>query len=435
MRLWAAGVGLAGLLAGLYSPPDDRATLIVGGDTLGYLSPCGCTKPMSGGLRRRVAAIRSLGSEGTAVVVENGGLVSGTGRQDELKAETLAEALADAGVAAVHVTSRDAALGPAMLGSLQRLSKGTLLSSSLEPVEGFEASESVTKGPFLIGALDPDAARSARLLDTTARPFDAQAEALLAQAAELGKAAVLLYAGGLEEARTLARRHPGFRAVVYRSTATPPDQAEREGGTWLLSAGEKGKAVVAASWRNGGFVGYRVVPLGPEITDDPATARLYRAYLDRVGEEGLLKEMPRPNQGEYVGSEACFGCHAAEAAVWSGTKHASALRTLEKEGHDRDPDCVGCHVVALDAPTGFRSRRETPTMTDVGCESCHGPGKAHVARPLEARMPKVGANPCRSCHVPDHSPGFDFDAYWARIKHGSGENLGIHREGSTSIPR
>ena len=41
------------------------------------------------------------------------------------------------------------------------------------------------------------------------------------------------------------------------------------------------------------------------------------------------------------------------------------------------------------------------------------------------REPKIhtgyfaqAANQCIACHDRENSPGFDFDAYWAKIKHG-----------------
>ena len=32
-------------------------------------------------------------------------------------------------------------------------------------------------------------------------------------------------------------------------------------------------------------------------------------------------------------------------------------------------------------------------------------------------MPKVGKESCMTCHVPDHSPTFDYESYWEKIKH------------------
>ena len=110
-------------------------------------------------------------------------------------------------------------------------------------------------------------------------------------------------------------------------------------------------------------------------------------------------------------------CHQAESKVWRESKHASALKTLQSDGHDKDPDCVGCHVVGLDKVKGFESREKTPTLADVGCESCHGAGRIHAMRPRKNNAPIASVEVCTTCHNPQHSPEFDFEKYWANIAH------------------
>ena len=63
------------------------------------------------------------------------------------------------------------------------------------------------------------------------------------------------------------------------------------------------------------------------------------------------------------------------------------------------PLCDGCHSVNYDIAT------KTPTEWNVGCERCHGPGSAHVARPVRetivnpARLDYVHASDtCIQCH-------------------------------------
>ncbi len=70
------------------------------------------------------------------------------------------------------------------------------------------------------------------------------------------------------------------------------------------------------------------------------------------------------------------------------------------------PLCDGCHSVNYDITT------KTVTEWNVGCERCHGPGSAHVARPVRAtiinpaRMDYVAANDtCIQCHSQGRPPG------------------------------
>ena len=85
----------------------------------------------------------------------------------------------------------------------------------------------------------------------------------------------------------------------------------------------------------------------------------------------------------YVGTKACAGCHAAEFAKWQAAPHSKAMNTLEKLAkrpslREFDGECVKCHTVGFDHPTGYVDNVKTPGLRDVGCESCHGPGSGHV---------------------------------------------------------
>lgn len=419
MKLLLPALALAPwLMFGWLGPRQaDRWVLLVAGDADGYLSPCGCVKPMSGGMRRLATATDALGRPGRTVFVHNGALVSGLDRQSEIKAETWAEALGAMKVAALNLAPADAKLGPGAVASMDRLSRQALVSGSIRASASWPGRAWVRKGPFLIGgaSAQPDAL-SGPLMESPV-PLDAAVTALIAAAEAEESTPVLLLQGDLAIARKTARDHPGLALIVYRSSAAPPKEPDREGETWLVTPGDRAKFVVRVEW-NGGWRAYGVADLGPQYADDPAAERLYRAYQGRVRAEKLLEAMPREAGEAFAGSAACADCHTKAHASWSDSQHAVALRSLEDDGADRDPDCTGCHVVGLGSMQGFRSRKETPDLADVGCESCHGPGRQHVDAPREAKMPKVGEASCLGCHNPDHSPKFDFGTYWPQIEHG-----------------
>ncbi len=81
---------------------------------------------------------------------------------------------------------------------------------------------------------------------------------------------------------------------------------------------------------------------------------------------------PAAAQGDYVGEDTCLGCHDTQS--YKGTKHAVA----------------------------FNER--TPAATH-GCESCHGPGRAHaesgdpaLIRNFKTMTPQQGSAFCATCH-------------------------------------
>ncbi len=161
--------------------------------------------------------------------------------------------------------------------------------------------------------------------------------------------------------------------------------------------------------------------LTEDFKDDPETIQIKLGYLARVDAEALLLQMPRRptlNGDTFAGSRACRPCHSDDYRIWERSKHAKAMQTLVDEKHDKDPECVVCHVVGLEFESGFVSMEKTPHLKDVGCESCHGPARKHVQDPLNNKLGKAGEGSCMQCHVPAHSPNFDFQTYWKQIEHG-----------------
>ncbi len=133
-------------------------------------------------------------------------------------------------------------------------------------------------------------------------------------------------------------------------------------------------------------------------------------------------------KGEYVGSAACQSCHVKEHELWSKSDHAHAFATLAKSGEQKKPDCQRCHTTGFGEPTGFPAGEKK--LENVGCESCHGPGKAHVdsggtgpntiLRLTEKCDDCVILQICGSCHDDANDPGFEFEleGKLAQTKHG-----------------
>lgn len=417
MRHLCLIVCAAAWLPALISKGDDPVVVLISGDTLGYLSPCGCTKPMLGGIRRRAEAFRALSAGNDSVILDNGGMAKGSTRQDRLKAEALAEAFDRMNVDAVNLCGGDAKLGESAILSAIQLSGNRFVSASIAPSATNPIPETKPAGPFLVGgvASNPEALGAVLREDT----FTAESavEALTSQASESDLIPILLLDGDRKEAIALAQSNPVVSLIVYRSGGDPTETIERIGETVLVSPGQKGTHVLRLTFEDGQWKNLSAIRIGPEFKNDPAVDRVFRRYIAHVTEERLLDKMPRISKAEFAGSMACKVCHGKIYALWTSSKHARALATLEREGQSRDPDCVGCHVVGLDRLGGFRSRAATPRLSDVGCESCHGPARAHAKRPKSVQMKKAGTASCAKCHDTEHSPGFDFDSFWQKIKH------------------
>lgn len=408
----------ATLAANLQAPAKSpEYVLFLSGNSQGYLSPCGCSAPMIGGTKRRASAIEKLGVKGRTYLLENGGLVKASGRQDEIKLETFAQLHAASHGIGMNLGMAEAMLGPGAALSMARLSGSRLLSASIQDPARLNVKPFRVEGPFLIGAVSSAPEVLASSLGSQPIGLDTAVGGLVREAANRKKPLILLLDGSKDEAADLARRFSKIALIHYQSTGRPSARTGRVNGVVLASPGDGGRYLVRLVWQGNKFVSQVSMELDPGYHDHGKASAIYKTYLNRVSGEKLLEGLPREETAKFAGNKLCGSCHSEADKVWKHSKHAMALKTLEKEGHDRDPDCVECHVVGLASIYGFRSRKETADLTDVGCESCHGPGLAHSLKPKEVPMGKVGEKSCMPCHRPENSPKFNFTEYWKRIRH------------------
>ena len=119
--------------------------------------------------------------------------------------------------------------------------------------------------------------------------------------------------------------------------------------------------------------------------------------------------------GPTVGQQACKECHATEHARWSNGPHANSEKRFADSDPAVDPECLSCHRT----PEAFGvGRTHGPSTTPgVQCESCHGPGGAHVEAPSKTNIVGLGDSCpecvieeiCTNCHTPTWDPEWDLN--------------------------
>jgi hypothetical protein len=421
MKLWAGVIGLAGIASaaiqiGSKAAPDTYVIFLTGNEQ-GHLAPCGCSFPMTGGAKRRASAIDRLGSKGRNIILESSDLISGTGRQDEIKLETLAQLNRAMDGAAMSFGYSESRLGPGGANAMSQLSGGRALNSGMRPDNPYGIKTAIRRGPFLVGSVSMQAEAIQNLIGEEVSAWQDAVANLVRIAGEEKRPLLLMIDGGLEDSRKIQSSFPSIALIQYKSNGHPMDRMVRQGSTVLATSGDGGKDLLRMTWSAGTFTSYAPISLEPAFKDESNATRLYKGYLKRVGNEDLLSKVERTRNDLFVGSSKCGKCHSKALKVWQKSKHSHGLETLEHEGHDRDPDCVACHVTGLDSTRGFVSRRKTPDLAAIGCESCHGAGSKHTAFPKLFKLPKVGPKSCVSCHRIENSPKFNFTAYWSKIRH------------------
>lgn len=330
-RFWplaSFGLGLFGL-AFHARPLQPEFRLVIYGDTNGYLAPCGCTSPMSGGIARAATAISELerADPGHTTFVLEGGLVAGVGRQDELKAECYAEAAGAENAKALAFSKEEAALGQGLELEMSSLSNGVLLQSEIDANAPNLPQRVTRSGRFVLGAVSSEPIKIGQPLGVSIRP-ESEAIGYLISQCEGSDLPILFIDGGEAAARRLAGTYPRLRVIVFRSTTDPLIQPIRVGNTCLITAGFHGKNVVEIGFNNGEEAEYSAVNLGPDVSDDPSVSRIYDNYLRRIGEEHLLADLPRYSKAEYAGSKSCANCHVVAYRVWFASGHSHAYADL-----------------------------------------------------------------------------------------------------------
>jgi len=147
---------------------------------------------------------------------------------------------------------------------------------------------------------------------------------------------------------------------------------------------------------------------------------------------------------KYVGSEVCAGCHKEQFDGWKQTKHGTVFQRFVDENAEGEYfsagfGCARCHTVGyypvkettggwwdtfvnvekldwnknLSATIALNAFNEEPgkdtfstlpkdvqAVSNIGCEACHGPAGAHVAKPglPTAPLANVNSGTCSQCH-------------------------------------
>lgn len=383
MRILAPIFTFALVGAGMWGNQEPKVTVIISGGARGHLSPCGCTKPMSGGLKRLATLIREYKAKGDTIWIDSGDITIEPGRQSQLKAETYSDIMGNLGVDVAAFTTNDQKQGVGLVAAGSALSKTKWLTAIPGPTNFTEQSQSV-------------------------RGISVSLTNSLAQSAGLEQSTdILLFDGSRSQISDTKIDH---QLIVTSTDGIPTVDGK------IVSPGSNLRGVVVATFQGSTLLEARVELLPASVKEDKKADAIYRNYLSRVAEEGLINKVIKETNDPFVGSVNCKSCHGKVYSDYAKTKHAHAYQSLITDGHQADPDCVSCHVVGLNSTKGFEFGK-TPRLAQVGCESCHGAGQDHARQPKKFRLPKVQESKCITCHTPSNSPTFQFKEYWKKIKH------------------
>jgi thiol-disulfide isomerase/thioredoxin len=160
-----------------------------------------------------------------------------------------------------------------------------------------------------------------------------------------------------------------------------------------------------------------------DLTSEDVHAERVKLYNGEVPRDLLAFA-----DGKNLGPQACKSCHEAEVAWWESSAHHNAmapLKAAESPAHE-DPACVRCHATALASGPPPTTLAGFHLDTGVSCESCHGPGEAHVkAGGAPGTIEGLGEDcpvcvieaVCTGCHTQEWDPSWDLDIDLPRVTH------------------
>jgi PKD repeat protein len=118
----------------------------------------------------------------------------------------------------------------------------------------------------------------------------------------------------------------------------------------------------------------------------------------------------RLNQNNaFAGAGACAGCHGDKYSRYLTTEHSTAFSLIASMPQSVQTNCLVCHTVGYQQPSGFVDTTTTPQLMNVQCENCHGPAAWHKYSDHDIVRPAVSIDPaiCGGCHQDSHHPTFE----------------------------
>lgn len=182
-----------------------------------------------------------------------------------------------------------------------------------------------------------------------------------------------------------------------------------------------GRADVFVSREDGRVmaVDVNLTQFNDKVPDDEAmVARLRKHKEDLVAlKEAKRAAFPRDLGSEkenFLGDRACKSCHETSWAAYASSGHRQAFTTLRREGQGFEPECLVCHTTGYRHQNGYSEQSPYNRLTNVQCEACHGYGTEHAR---DGSWGDQAKDSCVRCHDQENSPEFDYETYWAKIKH------------------
>ena len=404
--------------------------IVYTGNLLAELKPCGCAKEEDqGGIERRMQYLKDLRkNKPNLLLVDTGDHFKEPTRQGKLKAETLMKATGMMNYDAVALGERDFVYGsqflrnqsiPFIAGNIEIENLLLKKSRIKEFKNGLKVATLSVVDPdlfYLKNQVNPKVPSPDQFISQEVSRIKESNPDFIVLLTHMDRKKALKYLdkegvdivinGHMGSETDTVDMKPVYKGEKIFVQASPRGQKM---GEIKISLDEKARVAFE----------HRMVRLDSSIKNDPEMVKLYKSYNEKIEAlffKSLAAKRNKDKTSVFAGETVCKTCHPLAHEKWSTSRHGKAYETLRKINKAFDPECLICHVVGYNTPGGFISELDTPDLKNVQCEVCHGPGKKHISAPMPGFGMKA-RKACKKCHVKNHSPRFNFNKYWPKIKH------------------
>lgn len=402
--------------------------LVYSGNIDGELEPCGCSiEGDLGGILRHATTLNELRAKHPNLfTVSSGGMVVSMSPQDQLTGEYILKGVAQLNYDAIGVQWTDLAYGVDY--TLQ--DKLPWVSSNWLGYE-FADQRSIERGGqklHVFSWLDPkESPTTAMAGDHQQLADDTEALSTALKQAQQSGLTVLTTTLSLDDAKQLPLQHVDILLIqsAYEMFGDP----QRWQNTLVLEPGSRGMRlgqlhlILDEDGRIAEFE-HAILSMPTDVADDQALLPWYAEYNAKVKQayeaKSALRKAQASGESPYAGDQVCKTCHAEAYEIWQNSLHSDAFAKLEAVNKAFDPSCIQCHTLGFDQPGGYIDFDTTPDLMNVQCENCHGAARAHAESAGQQPVAHSDWQPqqmCAQCHVQKHSPSFEYEKYWPRIRH------------------
>jgi len=478
IALAALALAVAALAAGCSGrgPRISRLTILVSGNTLGYLKNCGCSTGQAGGELRKARLLKEeradavkpqpadKGLQADVLVIDIGNFVDSSTDVQRIYSGGVVRAMSTEAFDAVGLGMSELSYGQEALAGFLKDAKLPLVATNLRfipPATGTDHSAELNalfhayrivrlQSGYKVGIVHIIDVSVARELGTP-MGFElsdaAQAvRGVLAQHAREARMWILTAADvrrggtdpgsiadikGLTEVIGYKEGNPRQSQTSTKAVAPyfvqPPFDRAMDVVRVEISLDSRGKVAAALP---------QEVAIPETVNADPEVEKIImdlQPVLERLETQQYqhsLLDQPGVHP-RYVSSDTCGVCHKDVVRQLASSAHTQAYDSLVAQGQQKSPACLPCHVVGRNKPGGWNVLLNPPPMRGVQCESCHGPGEYHemkmAGKPVPADFAAGGRNRfgllpmtregCIVCHDTMNSPHFNYDTYWPKIAH------------------